>query len=60
MQTEQLEVRRVRMLNSRDTDLVVRDYAGVEHVLFPKREKEIDILVPRERKRGSKLFIHGS
>jgi len=54
MQTEQLEVRRVRMLNPRDTDLIVRDYAGIEHVLFPKGEKEITILAPRERRDGSK------
>lgn len=59
MQTEQLEVRRVRMLNSRDTDLIVRDFEGVEHVLFPKREKEIDILAPREKHDGKHRTIRG-
>lgn len=48
------------MINPRDTDLVVRDYAGVEHVLFPRREKEISILAPREKNDGSKRTLRGS
>lgn len=60
MQMEQLEVRRVKIINPRDTDLVIRDYAGVEHVLYPRREKEISILAPREKHDGNKRAIHGS
>jgi len=41
MQTEQLEVKRTKITNHKDVDVVIRDFYGYEHVLFPMMEKEL-------------------
>jgi hypothetical protein len=39
-----LFIERTRVKNVKDFDVVVRDCEGKEYVLFPKQEKDIEIL----------------
>jgi hypothetical protein len=52
--SRQLEVRNVRVINAKDVDVVVRDCYGVEHLLFPKGEKQMLVLTQREKSHGNK------
>jgi len=36
-----IEVKPTKITNHRDVDVVVRDFYGHEHVLFPMMEKEL-------------------
>lgn len=47
-QSEEMELENVRVVNKRDVDVVVRDFYGREHLLFPMSEKEITVF--KERK----------
>lgn len=46
----ELKPETVRVVNKRDVDVVVRDFYGREHLIFPMNEKEI--LMFKERKAG--------
>ena len=49
-----LEVRKVKVVNTRDHDVVLRDCYGREHVLFPMKEKEVMMLAHTESKHDSR------
>ena len=42
-----LEVRDVKIVNHKDIDVVVRDFYGHEHILFPMKEKELPMLIEK-------------
>lgn len=50
----EVEVRAVKIVNTRDVDLVVRDCYGNEHVLFPMKEKEVMVLAEKGTKNDPK------
>ena len=54
MSHKQLEVRNVRVVNTRDIDVVVRDCYGVEHLLFPKEDKQMSMLTNLEKSNDHK------
>jgi hypothetical protein len=52
--SRRMEVRAVKVVNKKDVDIVVRDFCGQEHVLFPKQEKEVVLLVRIEESRDDR------
>jgi hypothetical protein len=45
-----IEVRPTRITNHKDVDVVVRDFYGREHVLFPMTEKELPMVSTKGKK----------
>ena len=44
-----LKLKRIRVKNTRDVDIYVRDAFGKEHVLFPNDEKKL-VVLEKEKK----------
>ncbi len=47
------EVKKEKIINRQEVDLVVKDFYGKEHLLFPKEEKEIVIGLKEGKKNGT-------
>jgi len=47
------EVRTKKIINRQEVDLVVKDFYGKEHILFPKEEKEIVVGIKEGKKNGT-------
>lgn len=47
---DRLKIENVKVVNTRDVDLVVRDFYGREHVLFPMKEVELPMLTKKGKK----------
>jgi hypothetical protein len=47
------EVKTKKIINRQEVDLVVKDFYGKEHILFPKEEKEIVVGIKEGRKNGT-------
>ncbi len=44
-----LKLKRIRVKNTREVDIYVRDAFGKEHVLFPNEEKRL-VVIEKEKK----------
>ncbi len=47
------EVKTKKIINRQEVDLVVKDFYGKEHILFPKEEKEIVVGTKEGKKNGT-------
>jgi len=46
-----LRLRRVKIKNNKDVDMVVKDAFGAEHVLYPREEMRI-LVLKKEKQHG--------
>lgn len=60
MKQQRIEVKNVRVVNTKDVDVVVRDCYGVEHLLFPNGEKELPVLTHRETAHDKRPTVFSS
>lgn len=46
-----LKLKRIKVRNDKSVDICIHDCFGTEYVLFPKQEKTIMVIKPKERKK---------
>jgi len=46
-----LKIKRVKVRNDKSVDMLIRDYLGEEHILWPGQEKLIMVIKPKEKKK---------
>jgi len=46
-----LKLKKIKVKNTKDVDIVIRDAFGREHLLFPSEEKKIVVLEKESKKK---------